>query len=93
MNDPAMTELIRRAALATVGAEHLPAGDQRQSVSDDMALFLRAVPGCYFLVGAGNAARGVTAPHHSAHFDIDEDALPIGVEVMARATLEYLAPR
>jgi amidohydrolase len=93
MNDPVMTELIRRAALATVGAEHIPAGDQRQSVSDDMALFLRAVPGCYFLVGAGNAARGVTAPHHSAHFDIDEDALPIGVEVMARATLEYLAPR
>ncbi|HKV84955.1 MAG TPA: amidohydrolase [Ktedonobacterales bacterium] len=93
VNDPTMTELIRRAAVATVGEARIPAGDQRQSVSDDMALFLRAVPGCYFLVGAGNVARGITAPHHSAHFDIDEDALPIGVEVMARAALEYLAPR
>ena len=91
VNDPEMTELVRRAAEATVGTEHIPTGDQRLSVSDDMALFLAAVPGCYFLVGAGNEARGITAPHHSSRFDIDEDALPIGVEVLARAALAYLA--
>jgi amidohydrolase len=91
VNDPDITELVRRAAEATVGAEHIPGGDQRQSVSDDMALFLDAVPGCYFLVGAGNMEKGITAPHHSARFNIDEDALPIGVEVLARATLEYLS--
>lgn len=93
VNDPEMTALVRRAAEATAGEQHISRGDQRQSVSDDMALFLRAVPGCYFLLGAGNADKGFTAPHHSAHFDIDEDALPIGVEVMARAALEYLNPR
>ncbi len=90
VNDPEITELVHRSALATVGATHIPTSDQRQSVSDDMALFLAEAPGCYFLVGAGNAARGITAPHHSSHFEIDEDALPIGVEVMARAALEYL---
>ena len=93
VNDAEMTALVRRAAEATVGEQHISRGDQRQSVSDDMALFLRAIPGCYFLLGAGNAGRGITAPHHSAHFDIDEDALPIGVEVMARAALEYLGAR
>ena len=91
VNDPKITELVRRAAVATVGAGHIPAGDQRQSVSDDMALFLEAAPGCYFLVGAGNQDKGITAPHHSSHLQIDEDALPIGVEVMARASLDYLA--
>ena len=91
VNDADITELVRRAAEATVGAEHIPAGDQRQSVSDDMALFLEAAPGCYFLVGAGNAEKGITAPHHSARFDIDEDALLIGVEVLARATFDYLS--
>jgi amidohydrolase len=90
VNDPAITELVRRAAIATVGEAHIPDGDQRQSVSDDMALFLDAAPGCYFLVGAGNAEKGITAPHHSPRFAIDEDALPIGVEVMARAALDYL---
>jgi amidohydrolase len=91
VNDPAITELVRRAAEAAVGAEGIAAGDGRQSVSDDMALFLDAAPGCYFLVGAGNPERGITAPHHSPRFDIDEESLPIGVEVLARATLEYLA--
>ena len=91
VNDAAITELVRRAAEAAVGAERIAAGDGRQSVSDDMALFLDAAPGCYFLVGAGNPERGIKAPHHSPRFDIDEDCLPIGVEVLARAALEYLA--
>lgn len=90
VNDPEITELVRRAAEAAVGAEHIPSGDQRQSVSDDMALFLAAAPGCYFLVGAGNETRGITAPHHSNRFDIDEDALLVGVETLTRAALDYL---
>ena len=90
INDEAMAALTRRAAEATVGAGGVPGGDQRQAASDDMASFLNARPGCYFFVGASNAARGITAPHHSARFDIDEDALPIGLETLARATLEYL---
>lgn len=91
INDAAIAALMRRAAEATVGPEHIPAGDQRQSVSDDMALFVEAAPGCYIIVGAGNPERGITAPHHNARFDLDEDCLPIGLEVLARAALEYLA--
>ena len=93
VNDPQMTDLIRRAAIATIGPEHLPGGDNRISASDDMASFLAAAPGCYFFLGAANAARGITAPHHSPRFDIDEACLPIGVETMARAALEFLAPK
>lgn len=92
VNDAAMAALVRRAAEATVGPERVPGGDQRQAASDDMSAFLEAAPGCYFFVGAGNVARGITAPHHSPRFDIDEDALPIGLEVLARTALEYLAP-
>ncbi len=90
VNDAEMAALTRRAAEATVGADGVPGGDQRQAASDDMASFLSARPGCYFFVGASNPARGIDAPHHSARFDIDEDALPIGLETLARATLEYL---
>lgn len=93
INDEAMTELVRRAAIATVGEEHLPGGDQRISASDDMASFLAAAPGCYFFLGAANAERGINAPHHSPRFDIDEACLPLGVETMARAALEFLAPK
>ena len=92
VNDPAMAELTRRAAVATVGEVHVPGGDQRQAASDDMAYFLEAAPGCYFFVGASDPALGITAPHHSPRFDIAEESLAIGLETLARATLEYLAP-
>lgn len=92
VNDPAMAALVRRAAIATVGEANVPGGDQRQAASDDMAYFLEAAPGCYFFVGAGDPARGIDAPHHSPRFDIAEESLAIGLETLARATLEYLAP-
>lgn len=91
VNDAAIAELMRRAATETVGSQGIAAGDQRISASDDMARFLREAPGCYILVGARNEQRGITAPHHSARFDLDEACLPIGLEVLARAALEYLA--
>jgi amidohydrolase len=90
VNDEAVAALVRRAAVATVGEGHI-LGERRFSVSDDMARFLQEAPGCYFVVGSGNVARGITAPHHNARFDLDEACLPIGVEVLARAALEYLA--
>lgn len=90
VNDPAMTALVRRAAVATVGERAIATGETRQSVSDDMSVFLDAAPGCYFLVGVGNSERGIDAPHHSSRFDMDEDGLLVGLEIMARAALEYL---
>ena len=53
-------------------------------------LFLERAPGCYFLVGAGHPERGPVPPHHSAYFDIDEAALPVGVETLVRASLDVL---
>ena len=89
INDVAIAEIVHNAAVATVGEAHVTA-DCMQSVSDDMAYFLEAVPGCYFAVGIGNADKGITAPHHNAHFNMDEAGLPIGAEVLIRAALDYL---
>jgi amidohydrolase len=89
INDPTITEIVRRAAAATVGEAHIVA-DAMTTGSDDMAYFLNSAPGCYFLVGSQNPAKGCTAPHHSARFNFDEDVLPIGVEVLLRSVLEYL---
>jgi amidohydrolase len=58
--------------------------------ADDMAIFLNAVPGCYFFVGGANAAAGLNSPHHSPTFDFDERALDIGVEMLTGAAIEFL---
>ena len=91
VNDPVMTKVVHQAAEATVGADAVDAGEEVMlAVSDDMGFFLDEVPGCYFIVGAKNPEKGANYPHHHPRFDIDEDSLPIAVEVLARTALEYL---
>ena len=58
---------------------------------EDFSYFLQKVPGCMVFLGSSNAAKGLAHPHHSALFDFDEACLPIGVELMSRLALGYLA--
>src|SRR5262249_15826887 len=51
VNDSKMTELVRDAAMAAVGENEVDSSEKVMTTgSDDMACFLEAVPGCYFIV-------------------------------------------
>ncbi len=91
INDTAMTELVRRAAIATVGEQEVDSSEAVMTPSsDDMAFFLNTAPGCYFIVGASNRDEKQIYPHHHPRFNIEEDALPVGVEVLTRAAVDFL---
>jgi amidohydrolase len=91
VNDPAMTEVVQRAAISSVGAAAVDTGEGVMTAgSDDMAFFLDTVPGCYFIVGSQSEKDGAVYPHHHPRFNISEDSLPIAAEVLVRATLDYL---
>ena len=64
----------------------------RTMVSEDVSYLMDDVPGLYFFVGAGNAARGITYGHHHPRFDIDEDVLPLAAGLLSRAIAEYVLP-
>ncbi len=61
-----------------------------QMIAEDFAYFQRVIPGFYYFLGVGNRARGITAPLHSAGFDVDEESLVAGVKVMSNVLLDYL---
>ncbi len=88
INNPDVADFVSGIAAGVVGADSV-AEHEPVSVGDDMAEFLNRAPGCYFLLGAGGPDR---APHHNARFDFDEECLPTGVEIFARAALAYLTP-
>jgi amidohydrolase len=89
---PATVNDARVAGLARAAvAEVAQVTDYRTMGSEDMSYFLERVPGCYYTVGSRNPARGKIHGHHSGSFDIDEDALVLGVEVGARVLEAYLA--
>ena len=91
VNDPAFCELVRSAAIQTIGRENI-INPEPSMGSDDMARFLEAVPGCYFILGAGNKIKSENYPNHHPLFDIDEAGLVIGVDTMVRSALTYLKP-
>jgi amidohydrolase len=59
-------------------------------VSDDVAEFLTRIPGCYFMLGAMPPGEPPPA-HHSPGFRIDEEALELGVKVLAGAASRLAA--
>lgn len=89
VNDPGMTELVRQAALKVVGEGRVQETEPSMG-GEDMAYFLREVPGCYFFIGTANPEKGLDNPHHHPGFDIDERGLPIGAKVVIQAIYDYL---
>jgi metal-dependent amidase/aminoacylase/carboxypeptidase family protein len=59
--------------------------------AEDFACYLEHVPGMFAFLGCGNPARGISAVNHSDRFDIDEDALGIGVNALVTLAVDYLA--
>ena len=77
---------VRQAAAAVFGPESV-LDTPPLAAAEDFAYFAQRVPAAFVLVGAGNQARGITAPHHSPAFDLDEAVLPLGAELLARLAL------
>jgi amidohydrolase len=90
VNDPAVSEIARAAAVQVVG----PAAVSWQTplmVSEDFFEFQRLAPSCYMLLGSSDPELGLNTPHHNPNFDFDERALPIGVALLATAATRILA--
>jgi len=88
VNDARMAALMSDVAAQVVGSENVKSG-VRTMGGEDMSYFLQKVPGCFAFVGSGPKT-GKASPHHSASFDIDEESLVIGAELMSRVAVKYL---
>lgn len=91
VNDPYAAAAVARAAERVVGAGGI-VKNWRNRFADDLALLMEAAPGCLLLLGTANEDKGITEIWHRPGFDIDEDALAIGVEVLSLAAFDLLRP-
>jgi amidohydrolase len=89
VNDEAMTQLAREAAIEVVGEENVIELKPKMG-AEDFSYFLEQKPGSYFFVGSNNEKRGLTWGHHHPKFDIDEESLAAGLGTMATSVLKYL---
>lgn len=89
INNPEMTALVREVAQEVVGHDNVLEAPMHMG-AEDFSYFLERVPGCFFFVGSRNPDKGFIWGHHHPKFDIDEDAMAIGIETMTRVALRYL---
>ncbi|WP_462408651.1 M20 family metallopeptidase [Neobacillus sp. Marseille-QA0830] len=89
INDEEATRVLEETVLDVFGEDTLELIPANMG-GEDFSAFQQAAPGAFFYVGAGNAEKGITYPHHHARFTIDEDSLEIGVKMFVNATFKFL---
>jgi amidohydrolase len=88
-NDPALAAASTAALVAALGQDKV-LSPPPQMVAEDFAHYQKRIPGFYFFVGDGNPEKGITAMWHTEYYDMDEDALAVGMRAMASVVLGYL---
>ncbi|MHB8618466.1 MAG: M20 metallopeptidase family protein [Chloroflexota bacterium] len=86
-NDAELVARVRRELPPAVRVER----PEQSTWADDFSAWSRLGPVCFLLIGSSNEAKGLTGAQHSEAFAFDQDALPIGVDVLESAIVGCLA--
>jgi hippurate hydrolase len=82
INDFTTNETARGLAKELIGDEHV--GEAEISLgAEDFGYYTQEIPGCFYRLGTGNIKKGITSGVHTPTFDIDEEAIKMGISMMA----------
>ena len=82
INDINLTDSLRSAAKDFMGEDKVKEIPQLMT-AEDFAWYSHKTKACMYRIGTSNAEKGVVSKQHTPTFDIDEDALEIGMGLMA----------
>jgi hippurate hydrolase len=82
LNNEVLTVAARKTAESFIGEENVEETELRMG-AEDFAFYSHKIPGCFFRLGTANISKGITAGVHTPKFNIDEDAIEIGMGMMA----------
>lgn len=88
-NHEALTHKTRARAEAYLGKENVVELPIRMT-AEDFAYYSQEMPACFYRLGTGNPAKGITSPIHTNTFDVDEDCLALSTGLMAWLALQEL---
>lgn len=88
-NSPELTQRARKYAIELLGDENVVDLDLWMA-AEDFSYYTQVADACFYRLGTGNEARGITSSVHTPTFDIDEEALQTGVSLMSWITIQEL---
>jgi amidohydrolase len=87
-NNEAVTVEARGLAEEYLGVDKVEDTEVRMG-AEDFAFYSQIVPACFFRLGTGNIARGITSGVHTPTFDVDESAIEVGIGAMAYLATQF----
>ncbi|MCR6516018.1 MAG: M20 metallopeptidase family protein [Clostridium sp.] len=90
INDSDIVDLIKESASYVLGSQNVIEQKNPSMGVESFAYFAMARKSAFYYLGTGNSEKGTDKPAHSRFFNIDEDALELGVEIQCTAALNYL---
>ncbi len=88
-NDEAYTQRNIDAAKVYLGEENVEELDLWMA-AEDFAFYTHEIPGCFYRLGTRNEEERITSGVHTPTFNIDENALKIGMGLMAYLAIAEL---
>lgn len=81
INHDEYVDLVKESAENLLGDNNIQVKKVANMGVEDFAYYVEKVPGAFFTLGVRNEEKGIIHPAHNDRFDLDEDALPIGVKM------------
>jgi len=88
-NNPELTQKAKKAAITYLGEENVVDLDLWLA-AEDFAYYSQLTNACFYRLGTSNSAKGINSGVHTPTFDIDEQALEIGVGLMTWLAIKEL---
>lgn len=89
-NNDRMVEIVKRAAEEVLGKGGLIDLVDPVMGGEDFSRYLQIVPGAFFRLGVCNEEKGTCVPQHNTRFDVDDDALVIGMKILSLSAVNAL---
>jgi amidohydrolase len=88
-NDPALVDKTLPTMRRVLGEANVALAKASMG-AEDFALYQKVIPGFIYWLGVGNRSKRIASAVHTPEFDIDEDALVVGVRAMTSVVLDFL---
>ena len=92
VNDEACTRAAAQAARTALGNARVVDDCAAVMASEDFAVLLESVPGCFAFIGNGDAGMPGGVPLHSPRYDFNDDILQSGIDYYVALVRQELAP-
>ncbi len=81
-NNDALNQRAKSLAEEFIGRDNVEETEVRMG-AEDFGYYSQMIPGCFYRLGTGNKEKKNTAGVHTPTFNIDENAIEIGMGIMA----------